>query len=59
MTAPKYFKVDQKGETLIFSAVDAIGGLVEDEARVEWDALLEQLSEREEALREETGEEND
>jgi anti-anti-sigma factor len=46
MTAPKYFTVDQHGDTLVFSAIDAIGGLVEDEARVEWDALLEQLSEQ-------------
>ena len=46
MTAPRYFKVEQSGDTLIFSAIDAIGGLVEDEARVEWDALLEQLSEQ-------------
>ena len=45
MTTPKYFKVDHSGDTLVFSAIDSIGGLVEDEARVEWDALLEQLSE--------------
>jgi len=46
MTPPRYFQVEPNGETLIFSAIDTIGGLVEDEARVEWDALLEQLSEQ-------------
>jgi anti-anti-sigma factor len=46
MSTPKYFRVEQDGDTLVFSAIDSIGGLVEDEARVEWDALLEQLSEQ-------------
>ncbi|MFV1964793.1 MAG: STAS domain-containing protein [Pirellulaceae bacterium] len=46
MPAPRYFRIEQHDDTLIFCAVDAIGGLVEDEARVEWDALLEQLSEQ-------------
>jgi len=46
MTIPKYFKVEDSGDTLVFAAIESIGGLVEDEARVEWDALLEQLSEQ-------------
>ena len=47
MTIPRYFKVEDSGDTLVFAAIESIGGLVEDEARVEWDALLEQLSEQE------------
>jgi anti-anti-sigma factor len=46
MSAPRYFKVEQSGNTLIFSAIDSIGGLVEDEARNEWDALLRQISDQ-------------
>ena len=46
MTTPKYFRIVRNGDTLVFAAIDAIGGLVEDDARVEWDALLEQLSEQ-------------
>ena len=46
MSAPKYFKIEQSGDTLIFSAIDSIGGLVEDEARNEWDALLGQISDQ-------------
>lgn len=45
MTTPKYFTVERSGDTLIFSAVEAIGGLMEDDARTEWDALLERISE--------------
>lgn len=44
MATPRYFKVERCGDTLVFAAIDAIGGLVEDEARQEWDALLTQLS---------------
>jgi anti-anti-sigma factor len=46
MPTPRYFKVEPVSETLVFAAIHSIGGLVEDEARQEWDALLEQLSER-------------
>lgn len=46
MTRPKYFRIFQEGDTLIFAAVTPIGGLVEDEARAEWDALLGELSEQ-------------
>jgi len=46
MTIPRYFRVEDSGDTLVFAAIESIGGLVEDEARVEWDALLEQLSEQ-------------
>lgn len=43
MSKPKFFRVDQHGDTLIFSAVATLGTLIEDEVRSEWDALLKQL----------------
>lgn len=43
MSKPKFFRVDQHGDTLIFTAVDTFGTLVEDEVRSEWDALLKQI----------------
>lgn len=43
LSKPKYFTVEQSGDTVIFSAVGSIGGLVEDAAREEWDRLLAQL----------------
>jgi len=46
MSAPEFFQVEQSGNVLIFSAIDAIGGMVEDEARAEWDALLELIAGR-------------
>lgn len=46
MTTPRYFRVERNGDALVFIAIDSIGGLVEDEARSEWDALLQQLSEQ-------------
>ena len=45
MSKPKYFTVEQADDAVIFSAVGSIGGLVEDAARTEWDALLKQLEE--------------
>ena len=43
MSKPKYFTVEQVGDTVIFRAIGSIGGLVEDAARTEWDALLHQV----------------
>ena len=43
MSKPKYFTVEQAGDTVIFRAIGSIGGLVEDAARTEWDALLNQV----------------
>jgi anti-anti-sigma factor len=43
MSKPKFFRVDQHGDTLIFSAVGSMGSLVEDDVREEWDLLLKQL----------------
>ncbi|MBI2477603.1 MAG: STAS domain-containing protein [Planctomycetia bacterium] len=43
MSKPKYFTVEQTGDIVIFSAIGSIGGLVEDAARIEWDALLNQV----------------
>ncbi len=43
MTNPKYFTIERSNDTVIFSAIGSIGGLVEDAARSEWDALLAQL----------------
>ncbi|MBC8354652.1 MAG: STAS domain-containing protein [Planctomycetes bacterium] len=43
MSKPRYFTVEQADDTVIFSAIGSIGGLVEDAARTEWDALLNQL----------------
>ena len=43
MSKPKYFTVEHADETVIFSAIGSIGGLVEDAARTEWDALLNQV----------------
>jgi anti-anti-sigma factor len=43
MSKPKYFTVEHVGDIVIFSAIGSIGGLVEDEARTEWDALLKQV----------------
>ncbi len=43
MSKPKYFTVEHADDTVIFSAIGSIGGLVEDAARTEWDALLQQL----------------
>ena len=43
MKKPKYFRVDQEGDTLVFSATGSIGTLVEDEARDEWEAMLDQI----------------
>jgi anti-anti-sigma factor len=40
---PKYFTVEQADDTVIFRAIGALSGLVEDAARNEWDALLFQL----------------
>lgn len=43
MSKPRYFRVDGQGETVIFTAVNSLGSLVEDDVREEWDLLLEQL----------------
>ncbi|MCA9142214.1 MAG: STAS domain-containing protein [Planctomycetaceae bacterium] len=43
MSKPKYFTVEQADDTVIFAAIGSIGGLVEDAARTEWDALLNQV----------------
>lgn len=43
MSKPKYFIVEHSGDIVIFSAIGSIGGLVEDAARTEWDALLHQV----------------
>lgn len=43
MSKPRFFRVEQKGDTLIFSAVGSMGSLVEDDVREEWDLLLKQL----------------
>ena len=43
MSKPKFFRVEQQGDTLIFSAVGNMGSLVEDDVREEWDRLLKQL----------------
>jgi stage II sporulation protein AA (anti-sigma F factor antagonist) len=43
MKKPKFFRVEQVGDTLIFSAVGSVGTLVEDEAREEWEAMLDQI----------------
>ncbi len=43
MSHPKFFRVEQHGDTLVFSAVGSMGSLVEDDVREEWDALLKQL----------------
>lgn len=43
MAKPKYFTVEQDGDAVIFSAIGALGTLVEDAAREEWDALLTQI----------------
>jgi hypothetical protein len=43
MSHPKFFRVEQHGDTLVFSAVGSMGSLVEDDVRDEWDALLTQL----------------
>ena len=43
MSNPKFFRVEQQGDTLIFSAVGSMGSLVEDDVRDEWDLLLKQL----------------
>ena len=43
MSQPKFFRVEQHGDTLIFTAVRSMGSLVEDDVREEWDALLRQL----------------
>jgi anti-anti-sigma factor len=43
MSQPKFFRVEQHGNTLVFSAVGSMGSLVEDDVREEWDALLKQL----------------
>lgn len=43
MSKPKYFTVEQSSDTVIFSAIGSIGGLVEDAARTEWDAMLTQV----------------
>jgi anti-anti-sigma factor len=45
MAKPKFFRVEQHGDTLIFSAVGSMGSLVEDDVRDEWDLLLKQLDE--------------
>lgn len=43
MSKPKYFTVEQADGIVIFSARGAIGGLVEEAVRAEWDALLNQV----------------
>jgi anti-anti-sigma factor len=43
MAKPKFFTVEQDGDAVIFSAIGALGTLVEDAAREEWDALLAQI----------------
>jgi anti-anti-sigma factor len=43
MSRPKYFTVEHADDIVIFSAIGSIGGLVEDAARTEWDALLNQV----------------
>lgn len=43
MSKPKYFTVECADDIVIFSAIGSIGGLVEDAARTEWDALLNQV----------------
>ena len=43
MSQPKFFRVEQHGDTLVFTAVRSMGSLVEDDVRDEWDALLKQL----------------
>lgn len=43
MSNPKYFAVERDNDAVIFTAIGSIGGLVEDAAREEWDALLAQI----------------
>ena len=43
MSTLKYFTVEQADDTVIFCAIGTVGSLVEDAARDEWDALLNQL----------------
>jgi len=43
MAKPQYFAVETDGDALIFCAIGSIGGLVEDAAREEWDALIKQF----------------
>ena len=43
MASPRYFTVETLGDTVLFSAVGSIGTLVEDQAREEWDKLLDQI----------------
>ena len=43
MSKPKYFVVEQHDEILVFAAISAVGTLVEDEAREEWDVVLEMI----------------
>ena len=43
MSQPKFFRVEQHGDTLVFCAVGNMGSLVEDDVREEWDVLIKQL----------------
>lgn len=43
MVKPRYFTVEKNDDVVIFAAIGALGTLVEDAAREEWDALLAQI----------------
>jgi anti-anti-sigma factor len=43
MTKPRFFRVESIGETLVFTAANNMGSLVEDDVRDEWEALLKEF----------------
>lgn len=43
MPKPKYFTVEQDGNSVIFTAIGSLGTLIEDAAREEWDALVDEI----------------
>jgi anti-anti-sigma factor len=43
MSKPKFFRVEPAGETLVFTATNNMGSLVEDDVRDEWEALLREF----------------
>ena len=43
MSNPKFFRVEPQGDTLVFTAANNLGSLVEDDVRDEWEALLREF----------------
>ncbi|MGE0756043.1 MAG: STAS domain-containing protein [Pirellulaceae bacterium] len=43
MSNSKFFRVESIGETLVFTATNSLGSLVEDDVREEWEALLNEF----------------